>query len=110
MKFILYLTKDHEPCVGEVAAGKTVEQVCQEVKGTWIDFGERRHYRTREEGRGCFARMKSFMPTAAFWALVNSTASDDGPSLLSRSQPMTSIAPKAERYFAVSSETFLISF
>ena len=53
---------------------------------------------------------KSFMPTAAFWALVNSTPSDDGSPLFSRSQPMTSIAPKAERYFAVSSETFLISF
>lgn len=49
MKFILYLTKDHEACVGDVPAGKTVEQVCQEMKGTWIDSGERRHYRTREE-------------------------------------------------------------
>ena len=49
MKFILYLTSDHDACVGEVPAGRSAEQVCQEVKGTWIDFGERRHYRTREE-------------------------------------------------------------
>ena len=49
MKFIMYLASNHEACVGEVPAGRAGEQVCQEVKGTWIDFGERRHYRTREE-------------------------------------------------------------
>ena len=49
MKFILYLTNDYETCVGEVPTGKTVEQFCQDVRGTWIECGERRHYRTREE-------------------------------------------------------------
>lgn len=49
MKFIIYLDSDHEGCVGEVPAGKTAEQVCQEVSGTWIDFGVRRDYRTRED-------------------------------------------------------------
>lgn len=49
MRFILYLTNDHEACVGEVPTGKTVEQFIQEVNGAWIHFGERRRYRTREE-------------------------------------------------------------
>jgi hypothetical protein len=34
MKFILYLTKDYETCVGEVPTGKTVEQFCQEHKAS----------------------------------------------------------------------------
>jgi hypothetical protein len=49
MKFILYLSGDCQTCVGEVPVGKTSEQVCKELKGTWIDFGERRHFRTQEE-------------------------------------------------------------
>ena len=48
MTFILYF-KDHEACVGEVPTEKTPELFCQEVDGTWIELGDRRRYRTREE-------------------------------------------------------------
>ncbi len=64
MQYILYLTSDHEACVGEVSAGKTFEQFCREVKGTWIDFGERRHYRTREEAEDA---LRGWVPRGGFF-------------------------------------------
>lgn len=50
MKYILYSSHtDHGPHVGEVPEGRTGEQVCLELNGTWIGEYERRYYLTPED-------------------------------------------------------------